>query len=107
MARAAVRVGSLAAGLVEVAGGDDVLGRAGLPAVPTTWSAVAAARPELIVLAPCGYDRARTAREAAASFVPAPAVPVDANAFFSRPSPRVAEGAEQLAAIFHDEAVAA
>jgi iron complex transport system substrate-binding protein len=93
--------------LVAVAGGVDVLGRPGLPAVPTTWEAVAAARPELIVLAPCGYDAERAASEAAGLTLPAPAVPVDANAFFSRPSPRVAEGAEHLAEIFHAGRLAA
>ena len=42
--------------MVTAAGGADVLGRAGSHSVPTTWEAVAAERPELIVLAPCGFD---------------------------------------------------
>ena len=52
--------------MVEWAGGTDVLGSAGEPSFRTTWDAVAAARPELAVLAPCGFDRARTLAEAAA-----------------------------------------
>jgi iron complex transport system substrate-binding protein len=88
--------------LVDAAGGEDVLGRAGRPAFATTWAEVAAEQPELIVLAPCGYDTARAAREAEGMALPAPAVAVDSDRYFSRPSPAVASGAEQLAAIFHD-----
>jgi iron complex transport system substrate-binding protein len=91
--------------LVDVAGAVDVLGRAGEPSRETTWAAVAAAQPELIVLAPCGWDHMRAAAEAAAIDLPAPAVPVDSNRFFSRPSPRLAEGAEILARILHPELV--
>jgi iron complex transport system substrate-binding protein len=89
--------------MVDVAGGREVLGRAGEPARPTTWEEVAAAKPDLIVLAPCGFDSARAAREAEGLTLPAPAVPVDANAYFSRPAPRIVEGIEQLAALFHPE----
>jgi len=89
--------------LVTAAGGVDVLGRAGEPSRETTWAEVAAAAPELIVLAPCGFDRERAADEASGLELPAPSVPVDANRFFSRPSPRLAEGAEILARILHPE----
>jgi iron complex transport system substrate-binding protein len=87
--------------MVDLAGGEDVLGRAGQPSYPTTWEAVAAERPELVVVAPCGFDRARAEAEAAEVEMPAPAVCVDANAYFSRPSPRIAEGIAQLAGILH------
>jgi iron complex transport system substrate-binding protein len=91
--------------MVDLAGGRDVLGASGRPSYPTTWSDVAAARPELIVAAPCGYDRERAAAEATAiqSAMPAPWVAVDANAHFSRPSPRIAEGVRLLAEILHGE----
>jgi iron complex transport system substrate-binding protein len=87
--------------MVDLAGGEDVLGRAGQPSYPTTWEAVVAERPELVVVAPCGFDKARAEAEAATVELPAPAVCVDANAYFSRPSPRIAEGVAQLAAILH------
>jgi iron complex transport system substrate-binding protein len=87
--------------MVELAGGRDVLGRAGQPSYPTTWDEVAAARPELIVAAPCGFDRIRAEADASRMDLPAPHVAVDANAFFSRPSPRIAEGVAQLAQIMH------
>jgi iron complex transport system substrate-binding protein len=57
--------------------------------------------PELIVAAPCGFDRVRADADAARIDLPAPYVAVDANAFFSRPSPRIAEGVAQLAQILH------
>ena len=87
--------------MVECAGGTEVLGRAGEPSFRTTWSDVAARRPELVVLAPCGFDRERTLAEAAAvdGLLDCPAVAVDANAYFSRPGPRVAEGVELLAGV--------
>jgi iron complex transport system substrate-binding protein len=87
--------------MVERAGGAEVLGRAGEPSFRTTWSDVAARLPELVVLAPCGFDRERTLAEAAAvgGLPKCPAVAVDANAYFSRPGPRVAEGVELLATL--------
>ena len=87
--------------MVDLAGGEDVLGRAGRPSSATTWDAVAAERPELIVVAPCGFDRVRAEAEAAGIDLPAPSVCVDANAYFSRPAPRIAEGVAQLAEILH------
>jgi iron complex transport system substrate-binding protein len=90
--------------MVAAAGGEEVLGRAGEPSFTTSWDAVRAAEPELIVLAPCGFDARRGAQEAAGLDLPAPAVAVDANAYYSRPSPRVAEGVRQLAHLLHPDA---
>jgi iron complex transport system substrate-binding protein len=87
--------------MVELAGGEDVLGKVGEPSFATTWEQVAAARPELIVVAPCGFDAVRAEREASRFSLPAPHVCVDANAYFSRPAPRIAEGVAQLATIIH------
>ena len=44
--------------MVELAGGTNVLGAAGQKSVRVTWDDVAAARPDVVVVAPCGYDRA-------------------------------------------------
>jgi iron complex transport system substrate-binding protein len=87
--------------MVAAAGGEEVLGRAGEASFTTTWEAVRAAEPELIVLAPCGFDARRGAQEAAGLDLPAAAVAVDANAYYSRPSPRVADGVRQLAHLLH------
>jgi iron complex transport system substrate-binding protein len=87
--------------MVAAAGGEDVVGRAGEPSFTTSWEAVRAAGPELIVVAPCGFDARRAAQEAASVDLPAPAVAVDANAYYSRPSPRVVDGIRQLAFLLH------
>jgi iron complex transport system substrate-binding protein len=87
--------------LVELAGGRDVLGRAGRPSYPTTWDEVWAREPELVVAAPCGFDEERAAREADGIAFPCPAVAVDSNAYYARPGPRVADAVAQLAHLFH------
>jgi iron complex transport system substrate-binding protein len=90
--------------MVALAGGIEVLGRAGEPSYPTTWAEVAARDPELVVVAPCGFDAERAAAEAGKHTLPARAVAVDANAYFSRPAPRIADGIAQLAFLLHPEA---
>jgi iron complex transport system substrate-binding protein len=97
--------------LIELAGGVDVLGFAGEPSLQTTWEAVRAAAPEVLVAMPCGYDAARAFEEAqthAAELVAVGAgrvVAVDAAATFSRPGPRLVDGLETLAHILHPERV--
>lgn len=94
-----------------LAGGEPLLASPGEASRRCTWDEVLATRPEFIVLACCGYDVQRNADQLARlSQSPAwselPAVrngnvyAVDANAFFSRPGPRLVEGAEILMAIF-------
>ncbi|HEU0195318.1 MAG TPA: ABC transporter substrate-binding protein [Gaiellales bacterium] len=93
--------------MVAAAGGAEVLGGAGRPSVPVAWTDVAAASPELVVAAPCGYTAERAAAEAAA--IPdlgCPVVAVHADAFYSRPAPRIADGVAQLAHLLHPDAVA-
>jgi iron complex transport system substrate-binding protein len=92
--------------MVEAAGGVDVLGRAGRPSFSVGWDDVRAAEPELVVLAACGFDARRAADEADGLEFPAPAVAVDANAYYSRPAPRVVEGIAQLAFLLHPEVAA-
>ena len=95
--------------MVAAAGGVPVLGAAGGRSVRTTWDAVAAAAPSVVVAAPCGFgldDSARLAAEALAAGL-LPGVPlwaVDANASFARPGPRLVDGVEALAAILHPAA---
>ena len=88
--------------MVQAAGGQDVLGRAGEASFVTTWGTVRAGQAELVVLAPCGFDAARAAAEAAVvPEIGVPMVAVDANAYYSRPAPRIAAGVEQLAHLLH------
>ncbi len=87
--------------MVDAAGGHDVLARPGGPSYTSTWQAVLERGPELIVLACCGMDAERAAREADLPELPMRVVAVDANAYYSRPSPRIAAGVEQLAHLMH------
>jgi iron complex transport system substrate-binding protein len=87
--------------MIAAAGGEEVLGRPGQPSFATTWEKVQEDAPELIVVAPCGFDVDRAAREAAALELPADAVAVDADTYYSRPAPSVADGIRQLAFLLH------
>ncbi len=97
-----------------LAGGDASFGNAGSPSTQTTAEAIAAYAPEIIVLIPCGYYIEDTLRAVRTSTLPRgwselPAIKnnqvwaVDATAYFSRPGPRVVDGAEILARIIHPE----
>ncbi len=96
--------------LIEYAGGIDVLGMAGEHSERRPWEEVAAAEPDIVIVMPCGYDapRAReealTYRERLATLGAGQIVAVDASAYFSRPGPRLIDGLELLASVFHPEA---
>jgi iron complex transport system substrate-binding protein len=80
-----------------------VLGRAGAASYPTTWDTVREQRPELVVVAPCGFDHERAAREASPLTFDCRTVAVDSNAYYARPAPRVADGVAQLAFLIHPD----
>ena len=97
------------------AGGEDALGRAGEKSERVTWSAIAASRPDVVLLLPCGLSLDEVVREAEAlarrpEWRALPAVAcgavwaLDANARFSRPGPRLIEGIEAIRAILADPA---
>ena len=97
--------------LIEMAGGDDVLGFAGEHSEQTTWEAVKAAAPDVVVAMPCGYDAER-AREEALLYAEqlrevgaGQVIAVDAAATFSRPGPRLVDGLETLAHVLHPDRV--
>ena len=90
--------------MIELAGGVDVLGRAGEPSHATTWAEVLALEPELLVLGPCGFDADQAAARAEELELRVPAVVVDGDAYYSRPAPRLADGVRQLAHLLHPEA---
>ena len=89
--------------MVDLAGGEPVLGTAGDKSVRVTWDDVHAARPDVVVVAPCGYDRVGAqalADELVASGVLPVGVPVhavDANASWASPGTRLIDGIEELA----------
>jgi len=96
------RAGHWTPDLLRLAGIDDPLARAGVPSVAGSWAEVKAARPELLVLAPCGFSKERAEVEAAlvqdridavgASRV----VVLDGSAYFNRPGPRLVDSLEVL-----------
>jgi iron complex transport system substrate-binding protein len=100
--------------MVGKAGGQDVLGRAGEPSFRVSEDQSAASGAEIMVVMPCGFNVKRIASEYRAASFPdgylsLPAVrqqrvfAVDANSYFSRPGPRLAEGVAVMAHLFHPE----
>jgi iron complex transport system substrate-binding protein len=100
--------------LVEIAGGRDSLGRKHQPSAQIDWREVVDTRPEIMVLALCGYNisRARRDYELLRSFPDFESLPavrtgkvylVDASAYFARPGPRIVDSLEILAGILHPQ----
>lgn len=95
--------------MIRRAGGVDVLAAPGAHAHAIPLETVAAADPELVVIAPCGYDLDRSCAEArtlldrpAWAFLrERPVWCIDANALSSRPGPRLVDGIETLARIMN------
>jgi iron complex transport system substrate-binding protein len=103
--------------LVEMAGGENVFGTAGAHSPWLSWDALRECDPEVLVVFPCGFPLERVEREiglltslpgfrelsaAAAGRV----YLAEANQYFNRPGPRLAETLEILAEILHPEAFA-
>jgi iron complex transport system substrate-binding protein len=104
--------------MVEIAGGQDVLGCSGQPSRRVSWQEVHAAVPQIVVLMPCGFSIERTIAELRhlcrtdhewaqrLSGWPRTYI-VDASSYFSRPGPRLVDGVELLADIFSGDVAAA
>jgi iron complex transport system substrate-binding protein len=100
--------------MVAIAGGEDVLGRAGHPSFKVSADDVAQSNADVIVVMLCGYNAKRNAAEFQSAKIPQswqnlPAIrnrrifAVDANSHFSRPGPRLADGVELLAHFFNPQ----
>ena len=91
--------------LVVAAGGEPVLARPGDRSVAVTWEEIAAAQPEIIVVAPCGFglDQAGAQARMILDLVPdtAEVWAIDADAVMVRPGPRLVDGVEALASLIH------
>ena len=98
--------------LIEIAGGDNLLGNAGAHSSSVSWEAVCAAAPEVLVVAPCGFGLERTAGElpqlaAQPGWAELPAVRAgrvyiaDGNLYFNRSGPTVFETIDLLAEMLH------
>lgn len=98
--------------MIELAGGEDVLGLPGERSRTVEWPEVQGVRPDVVVSMPCGYDTDRSAREALGArdrlaALGGRVVAVDAAAYFSRPGPRLVDGVELLAHVLHPALVEA
>ncbi|MFE3401731.1 ABC transporter substrate-binding protein [Streptomyces anulatus] len=97
---------------ISCAGGEPLLAAPGEHTKPMTWEDVRAARPDVLLVLPCGFAPERTVRErdlltALPGWDDLPAVRsgavwvLDGPAYFNRPGPRVVRGAEVLAHVLH------
>jgi iron complex transport system substrate-binding protein len=104
--------------LIEAAGGDNLFGTAGKHSDWMQWQELAAADPDIILVAPCGYGLDRCLEElpllqAKPGWSDLKAVRsgrvyfADGNAYFNRPGPRLADSAEIIAEILHPEIIPA
>ena len=94
--------------LITAAGGEPVAARPAEPSVQTTWEAIAATAPDLVIVAPCGYHLDGAADQAQVAAAALPGVPIwaiDADGIVVRPGPRLVDGVEAIAAILHPNAV--
>lgn len=100
--------------LVELSGGRDVLAARGEPARKISWEQIVAARPDVLVLMPCGFDIPRTWKElhlvtGRPGWGELPAVKaerayaVNGHAYYNRFGPRLVDGLEFLAHLTHPE----
>jgi iron complex transport system substrate-binding protein len=95
--------------MVHKAGGIDVLAKAGEHSQVVTLEIIAAADPDIVLIAPCGYALPEAVAEAERllahpewSFLHTrPVWALDANGFASRPGPRLVDGIEVMARIFN------
>ena len=99
--------------MIEIAGGRDVLGASGVKSRTAEWAEIRAAKPDVVVAMPCGWDARQARSEVESQWAEVSAIgaewvwTVDAAASFSRPGPRLVEGTELLAHLLHPDRVQA
>ncbi len=99
--------------MVERAGGEDGLGTPGGSSSVLDFATVEAYQPEVVLLLPCGFTPSRTMAEweaarsqpfwARTPAVQAGRVFILEGSLFHRPGPRLVEGVELLAGLFHPD----
>ena len=102
--------------IIELAGGEPVLANAGGNSQKLEWNTIAEADPDVVLVAPCGYNL-MTTRAAIQELDANPEwrtlravrekrlFAVDGNAYVSRPGPRLVESAEIFARALHGDAI--
>ncbi len=97
--------------MIAAAGGVDALAEPGARSRRIEWSDIRAARPDAVVVMPCGLYAQEAQAEAnrhrrdLAELRAKAAWAVDAASSFSRPGPRLADGVELLGHLLHPELV--
>ena len=93
--------------MIALAGGQELLGRPGADSVRLLWDDVVAAAPDMIIVSPCGYrlEQATALAQGLPRVAGTRVIAVDANAYFARPGPRMAEGIELLGHLMHPDLV--
>lgn len=98
--------------LIDMAGGENLIGRAGAHSPQIEMAELQNLDPEIVIIAPCGFDIARTGREAhlvAGALAGTSALKTgkvylaDGNQYFNRPGPRIVDSLEILAELIHPE----
>ncbi len=92
--------------LVTAAGGEPVAANTGKRSTETTYAALAAAAPSIVLVTPCGFHlpgAIEQARLVAPHFPDAQVWALDADGLIVRPGPRLIDGVEAIAAILHPE----
>jgi iron complex transport system substrate-binding protein len=100
--------------MIDIAGGENLIGEAGAHSTQTTWEALQDLDPDVLIIMPCGYDLAATKRDADAAadnlrkvapraIEAGRAFIVDGSAYFNRSGPRFVTGIEILAGLLHPE----
>jgi iron complex transport system substrate-binding protein len=98
--------------LIAMAGGLNLFGEAGKHSPWMTWEELVAADPDIIFVAPCGFDISRTledmpllanrpAWKSLKAVTTGRVVVADGNQYFNRPGPRLVESLEILAEVIH------
>jgi iron complex transport system substrate-binding protein len=99
--------------MIELAGGVDVAGPRGAKSPEVPWGRLEGLDPDVIVVMPCGWyveesrAQAEEHRERIAALGAARVFAVDAASTYSRPGPRLVDGVELLAHLFHPDRVEA
>ncbi len=99
--------------MITAAGGVDVGAVAGEKSVEVTWERLTALEPEVVVVMPCGFyvedarAQAEGHREAVAALGAQRVFAVDGASTYSRPGPRLVDGTELLAHLFHPDRIEA
>jgi iron complex transport system substrate-binding protein len=97
--------------MIEIAGGENVAGTPGQKSPQVEWADLRELDPDVVVSMPCGWYLDDSCAQALAhagrlgAFGAARLFAVDGASTFSRPGPRLVDGVELLAHLFHPELV--